>query len=65
VPASQFNLVDTTITGGNVYNYALTSYNEKGGESIYSNLVKVQPIKEPLGMFAPEEVTHDLTSVTL
>lgn len=58
-PASQFNYIDTSITGGRTYNYVLTSYNVLGGESIHSNNITVTPIREPSGMTAPTEVTHD------
>jgi hypothetical protein len=63
--ANQFFYSDSSITGGECYRYTITSYNVLGGESDYSNLLSVIPIKEPSGMTAPEEVTHDQTSVTL
>jgi hypothetical protein len=63
--ANQFSFTDSTVVGGDEYKYAITCYNEIGGESIKSNTDSATPSIAPVGMDAPSEVTHDTTSVTV
>ncbi len=51
--------------GGRNYTYVVTSSNILGGESEQSNDVNVIPAKAPSGMAAPNEVTHDKSSITM
>ena len=65
LPASQFQYTDSSISGGQTYEFHVTGYNVIGGESTQSQSFKVTPIQVPSGMTAPTRVTHDLNSITV
>ncbi len=66
ISAKQNNFVDTTVTGGNNYEYAVKAYDIYGNESALSPAIKIQiraiPVPAPAGIMAVSTVEGILVS---
>lgn len=63
--ANQFSHTDSTVNGGECYQFFVKAYNALGGDGAQSSYLKLTPITVPTGMTAPTEVASTQTTISV